>query len=86
MPAATVAPLSRMAKLASWGISAFFSITSGWTGLIFTIAASPFLMKSGFSSLAWPVAGSSFFSIASSFSSLASCDSSPYTVVLLRSP
>src|SRR3989344_2964671 len=63
IPAATVVPESLIANLDICGMSFCLSITIGCMGFIFTIAASPFLMKSGFSSLVWPVAGSSFFSI-----------------------
>ena len=57
IPAATVDPESRTAKRAICGISFCFSIHRGCTGLTLTIAASPFLMKSGFCSKTSPVAG-----------------------------
>ena len=63
MPAATVTPESLTANLAICGISLCFSMHNGCIGFILTIAASPFFMKSGFSSFVAPVAGSSFLTI-----------------------
>ena len=62
MPAAMVIPISRIANLPSCGISFTGSITIGFVGLMVTIAASPALMKVGFSSFTCPVFGSSFLS------------------------
>src|SRR3990170_5000559 len=64
-PAATVCPMSRIANRPSWGNALNDSITMGFVGRIFTIAASPVLMKSGFSAFAAPVFGSSAFWISS---------------------
>jgi len=47
IPAATVWPASLIANLAMCGMSFCLSRTKGFVGLTFTIAASPFLMKSG---------------------------------------
>src|SRR3989338_22870 len=63
MPAATVVPLSLIANLDSCGMSFCLSITRGVVGLIFTMAASPFFMKSGFSLSVAPVLGSSCLTI-----------------------
>src|SRR3990172_1835837 len=64
-PAATVWPMSRMAKRPICGKALKDSITMGFVGRIFTIAASPVLMKSGFSAFVAPVFGSRLLWISS---------------------
>ena len=49
MPAATVVPMSLMANLPSCGISFTGSMTMGLEGVTMIMAASPALMKAGFS-------------------------------------
>ena len=65
IPAATVIPISLIANLASSGNSDCFSITIGFNGFTLILAASPVLMKSGFSCITAPVLGSIFAIISS---------------------
>src|SRR3972149_10550310 len=57
--------MSRMANRPSCGKSLAFSMTMGFVGRIFTIAASPVLMWSGFSCFVAPVRGSRLLWISS---------------------
>src|SRR5205809_698859 len=57
-PAATVWPMSRIAKRPIWGNCLKASITRGFVGRILTRAASPVFRKSGFSGFGAPVFGS----------------------------
>ena len=61
-PAATVVPMSRMAKRPNSGKSRYVSTEIGCSGSMRTQAASPVLRKLGCSSVTWPVRGSIFFS------------------------
>src|SRR5208283_4874258 len=61
IPAAIVDPISRTANLPNCGSSLTFSMTIGFVGLTWTMAASPVFKNVGFSSLVWPDRGSSFF-------------------------